>query len=321
MADISRITLPNSSTYDIKDATARTQISSEAATRKAADDSINNNINELKSNLSGAMHYVGVTTTPITDGGGGSYNPTIPGLENPLLITINGEDYMPKSGDVVIYQNKEFVAIVGHKDKNITLTWNEFGSTGSLKALAFKDSASGSVTPSGIVSTPTFTGTAEYVYIGINTNDIRNSIELRSTLWELDSATKTYTDPNVGTGGILVNVQPRIDWITSGDVNTNVSYTPIKQVDTIGTLPTFSATVNDETLSFNFNAGSLPTTEDISVVTNVSTTFSRPVLEVTPFTIASYNNTSVILGNGTYTPKGTISQPTFTGNASNVTVK
>ena len=320
MADISKVTLPNGSTYDIKDAAARTQISSEADTRKAADDSINNSINNLKSNLTGAMHYVGVTTTPITDGKRFSYNPASQ-TEDPSVIDISGHKYKPKSGDVVIYQNKEFVATVSFTDTIKNVTWNEFGSTGSLKALAFKDSASGTVTPSGTISTPTFTGTAEDIYIPIHTDDIRTSITLSSTLWELDPATKKYKDPNVGTGGMLVKVQPRIDWITFGDVNTNASHTPIKQVDTIGTLPTFSATVNDETLSFNFNAGSLPTTEDIPVVTDVSTTISRPILAVTPFTIASYNHTDTILEHGTYTPQGTISQPTFTGNASNVTVK
>ena len=145
MAYISKITLPNGSTYDVKDATARTQISSEAATRKAADDSINKTINSLKSSLTGAMHYVGETSTKLTDGSNTS--------PIKLVVKDNGTvsgntDYTPKSGDVVIYQNKEFVY---SKYTNSTGVWNEFGSIGSLKALAFKDTASGSVTPSGIV--------------------------------------------------------------------------------------------------------------------------------------------------------------------------
>lgn len=47
MADISEITLPSGATYDIKDATARHDISI------------------LKGSATGAMHYAGVTTTAL----------------------------------------------------------------------------------------------------------------------------------------------------------------------------------------------------------------------------------------------------------------
>lgn len=121
MPDISTITLPSGTTYDIKDATARSQIAA----------------------LSGAMKYIGTTTTALTDGS----------TTNP--ITIGGESVTAVAGDVAIYGEKEFV-FNGTK-------WQEFGSTGSLKALAFKDSATGNVsvtgTPSGTVSTPTITVT------------------------------------------------------------------------------------------------------------------------------------------------------------------
>ena len=321
MADISKVTLLNGSTYDIKDATARTQITSEAATRKAADDSINNTINDLKSNLTGAMHYVGETTTPIADGMSVSYT-RLEGLEDTTAITINGNEYYPKSGDVVIYQNKEFIATVSYIGKTKNVLWNEFGSTGSLKALAFKDSASGSVTPSGTVSTPTFTGTAHDIYIPIYIKDIRNGIKLDSTNWERDSNTGEYKDPHVGNvDNMLVNVKPKVTITRSGSVVLRKTIGTVKQVSTVGTLPTFSANVNDENLSFSFNAGSLPTTSDVYVVTKVDPVYTDPVVEVNPFTIASYDFTQTILVHTNYTPQGTISQPTFTGNASNVTVK
>lgn len=121
MADISKITLPSGSTYDIKDATARQSIA------------------DMQSGLTGAMHYKGVTTTALTDG---STTATISIDESSVTLTASD------AGAVVIYGEKEFVWN-GTK-------WQEFGSTGSLKALAFKDSASGSFTPSGSV-TPTIT--------------------------------------------------------------------------------------------------------------------------------------------------------------------
>lgn len=121
MADISEITLPSGVTYDIKDATARSEISI------------------LKGSGTGAMHYAGVTTTALEDG-----SSTSP-------IKINEVDYTPSNGDVVIYGQLEFVWSTSDKK------WHEFGSTGSLKGLAFKDSASASYTPAGSVSAPTVT--------------------------------------------------------------------------------------------------------------------------------------------------------------------
>lgn len=107
MADISKINVGGTS-YNIKDSVAR----------------------EALTGLTGAMHYIGTTTTPITDGAD-----TTP-------VAITGKDNVtPNAGDVVIYGNKEFVWNGS--------AWNEFGDMGSLKALAFKDSAEGTFTPQG----------------------------------------------------------------------------------------------------------------------------------------------------------------------------
>lgn len=115
MADISKITLPSGTTYDIKDTVARM-------------------------NQSGAMHYLGKTSTTLVDG------------STTATITIDGETITlgaSDAGAVVISGEQEYVWN-GTK-------WQEFGSTGSLKGLAFKDSASGSFTPHGTVSAPTVT--------------------------------------------------------------------------------------------------------------------------------------------------------------------
>lgn len=119
MAEISKIVLPSGTSYDIKDAVARAAIGT----------------------VSGAMRYLGTTTTAISDGS----------TANP--VTIGGSSVTPVAGDVVIYGNSEYVWS-GAESK-----WREFGSTGSLKALAFKDSATGSYTPAGTVSAPTVTVT------------------------------------------------------------------------------------------------------------------------------------------------------------------
>lgn len=118
---ISQVTLPNGITYDIKDAWSR----------------------ERLSGLSGAMHFVGTSTTDPTSAGG----PTVAGVSSFV------------AGDVVVYtpSGKAECEYVYNGS-----SWQEFGSTGSLKALAFKDSASGTVDGSSFkAAAQVFTGTQE----------------------------------------------------------------------------------------------------------------------------------------------------------------
>ena len=119
MADISKITLPSGTTYYIKDAEARNLIAA----------------------LGSPTKYLGVTTTKLTDGA--STSP----------IVIGSKSIIPEGGNIVAYGNSEFVW------SEVESKWREFGSTGSLKALAFKDNASASYTPEGLVSAPAVTVT------------------------------------------------------------------------------------------------------------------------------------------------------------------
>lgn len=191
MADISEITLPSGVTYDIKDATARHDISM------------------LKGSNTGAMHYAGVTSTALADG-----SSTSP-------IKINNADYTPSNGDVVIYNSLELVWSTSDNK------WHEFGSTGSLKGLAFKDSTSASYTPAGSVSAPT--------------------------------------------------------------VSVSVSTASVTPITGVGTLPSFVASVSNETLTLGFSAGSLPTKGTaVTVATGVkSASASAPVFTGTNATITS----------------------------------
>lgn len=190
MAEISQITLPSGTTYDIKDATARQSIA-------------------------GGIIFRGVTTTALTDNA--STNP----------ITINGESYTAVNGDLVIYQSGEFLFSSGDSK------WHEFGNVSGLGELAYKDSASGSFTPSGTVSKPNVDVTPTTV-----------------TIKEVDAAGS----------------------VTPGTAN----------VPTSVTLPTFTASVMNETLTFSWVDGSvtagtagtptsvvLPTTKNTTVVTDV----------------------------------------------------
>lgn len=116
---ISKVTLPTGNSYDIKDAEARDLIA------------------ELQRN----GKYLGITTTPLTEGA----------TTNP--ITIDGESVTAKAGDWVITsdEKKEFIF-------NGT-AWQEFGDMSDLGSLAYKDSASGTVSVPTSASSG-FTGTA-----------------------------------------------------------------------------------------------------------------------------------------------------------------
>lgn len=115
MADISILTVGGSS-YNIKDATARDAIAA----------------------LQGGMKYLGVTTTPLTNGA----------TTNP--ITIDDQSVTATTGNVTVYENAEFV-FDGTK-------WDEFGDLSTLGSLAYKNSASGTFTPAGSVTVTEVTG-------------------------------------------------------------------------------------------------------------------------------------------------------------------
>ena len=304
MANISKITLPNGSTYDVKDATARTQISSEAAARKAADDSINNIINSLKSSLTGAMHYVGETSTALTDG---SDTSPIKIVTRPNGTTVtDNTDYTPEPGDVVIYQDKEFV----YSKYAGGGVWNEFGSTGSFKALAFKDSASGSYTPAGAVSQPTFTGNQGSVSVSgvvnatvnINMGSVDNGTGTSSRI-DGFAHQKEFTPYAKATGAAVA-------------LNT----ASIRQITGVGTLPALTTTVSGETLTLSWSAGSLPTAAAVSVATNVKSV-TQPKVTVGKI-FYDYNDvTGNVASTGTFTPSGSVSKPSFAGTAATIKVK
>lgn len=97
MPDISKITLPSGNTYDIKDAGAR----------------------ELIAQLQGGQYFLGLTTTPITDGA----------TTKPIVI--DSENVNQEKGNIVVYGSAEFIWD-GAK-------WVEFGDLSNLGALATKD--------------------------------------------------------------------------------------------------------------------------------------------------------------------------------------
>lgn len=314
MADISKITLPSGTTYDLKDAQAR------------------EDIEELKDAIAGGVTFMGETTTALTDGA----------TTNP--ITINGNSVTAIKGYLVVYSSKEFVFDGTH--------WIEMGDLSVLGDLAYKDSASGSYTPAGTVSKPTFTGSQSNVTITAADNASGNyqpkgtvsqptftgsaltssgaftpegsvsvstaSTENKTTTVSKTTGTATYTPE----GSVSA---PTISVATAGATTT------VNSITDVGTLPTFTATVANENLTLGFTQGTLPTKGANQTVKTGDAAYSASQPSFTgtgarlvtgnipvPKTFsASFTGTEGDVS-VTGTPAGTVSQPTFTGTKAQI---
>ena len=325
MADISKITLPSGTTYNIKDAEARSQIAA----------------------LTGgdAVVFVGVSTTALSDGGS----------ETP---TVGGDELTPATGQLFFYGTQEF--IWGGDSK-----WHALGSLDSLGDLAYKDTASGTVTPTGTVSQPTFTGTSTAVTITA-TDNASGNYQPKGTVsqptFSGSSLTSTGTFTPSGSVSVSTNATTNKTATVSAAESGDATYTPAGSVaaptisvssagatDTIhnptkvtvaktvvaaapgATAPTNNLTyysVSNETLSLyqlGYTTGDSITTSDVTVKTgDASYTASAPTFTGTGARLvtgniavpssytASFSGTEGNIS-VTGTPSGTVSQPTFTG--------
>lgn len=299
MADISKITLPSGTTYDIKDAIARAAIA-------------------------GGMAFLGITTTALTDG-----SSTTP-------IVINGEDVDAVNGGIAIYGTKEFIYTTTDNK------WHEFGDTSGLKALAYKDSASGSYTPAGTVSQPVFTGGEASVTVTVD-SDANGNYTPAGTVSQPTFSGNSLTSTGTYTPDGSVSA-PTISVKTAGATAT--IHNPTKE--TVATAVTASApgstapsnpvtyySVSGETLSLyqiGYNTGDSISTSDVTVKTgDAAYESSAPSFTGTEANISvsgtpagtvsqpTFSGTKVKI-DGTTTANGTISQPTFSGTQATVTV-
>lgn len=327
MADLKKITLPSGTTYNIVDQGAR----------------------DLIAALEGSTAWIGVTTTPLTDGS----------TTNPIVVA--GETITAKKGNMVAYGKAEFV-FDGTK-------WQEFGDLSTLGDLAYKDSATGSYTPAGAVSQPTFTGTEHEfnLHLPVYTKQWSQSFTGTSGSVSADFTPEgTVSKPTfTGTKGTVSasytpagSVSKPTFEGTEGDIsasftpagtvskptftgtegNISASFTPAGTVskpavnvshatDTIAvlseegtlpsaTMPTLTMNVANETLTFGwtpgtFDPGTLPEYTEFEAVTGVSAELAAaPTFTGTAGTAT-----------GKFTPAGTVSQPTFTGTSGTATGK
>ena len=248
---ISKITLPSGQTYFIKDAEARSQIQALVG--------------------GDAVVFMGVSTTEITDGGS-------------EVPTIGGETITPATGQLFFYGTEQFVW-------GPDGTWHGLGSLDSLGALAYKDNASGSYTPEGTVSQPTFSGTSSNVTITA-TDNANGNYQPKGTVSKPDftgsNSTFIGTYTPEGTINLLINgtnsAMYSVSSTIEGDAGSEATYIPHGSVSK----PTFTGTSFNSTGKFT-PAGSISFTN-----TNKTATVSKAVS-----------------GTATYTPEGSVAAPTI----------
>lgn len=275
---ISKITVPGGDTYSIKDQEARDLISQIVA---------------------GGVAYIGETSTALEDGA----------TTNP--ITINSSSITVVAGNLVTSGSKEFLFDGTY--------WHEVGDLSKFDELgdwAYVDSGSVTITPSGSVSTPTFSNGA----IG---NDGACSVSVPTSASTTASTSAKSSVSPVATG--TTTYQP------AGSIsNVVLGTTSVNSMTSGGTAASWSASVDEttETLSFSFTANTVATSSAVtvgsgSVTTQPSFTGTAVRLETdsnipSAFTTTLTNGT--VTGTVTGSVTGDVSQPTFTGTAATASV-
>lgn len=240
--------------------------------------------------------YLGVTTTALTDGA----------TTNP--ITINGQSVTAQAGNIVLYGNQEFIFDGTH--------WNQFGDLSSLGSLAYKNTASGSFTPAGTVSQPSFNG---------DTMNSTGSFTPAGSV-KLANSNKTAAVSAAESGAVTYTPDGTVAAPTIS-VKTAGTTTTVNSITAVGTLPNY--TVSGEVLTLT--QGTLPTKGKNQTVKTGDAAYQATAPEFTGTgvrlvtgnisvpTSASFSGTAgAVSVSGT--PSGTVSQPTFTGTTGSVTV-
>lgn len=214
---------------------------------------------------------------------------------------------------------------------------------GTTASTAAKGNHTHSVTATGTVSQPTFTGTAATISVSksytpagsVAAPTFTGTKASGLTVSPASSGTTTYTPAGTVSQPTFSGTQATISvsksYTPAGSVSTPTisvktagSTTTVNSITAVGTLPSLTVTnqtvvtgtsVSNEVLSFTtatngsasgWSAGTLPTKGSNTTVKTGDAAYesSQPSFTGTAATITS---------TGTYTPAGTVSQPTFTG--------
>lgn len=238
-------------------------------------------------------------------------------------------------------------------DKTTNLTWRWGGSAyveispslaiGTTASTAAKGNHTHSVTATGSVSQPTFTGTAATISVSksytpagsVAAPTFTGTKATGLTVSPASSGTATYTPAGTVSQptftGTAATISVSKSYTPAGSVSTPTisvktagSTTTVNSITAVGTLPSLTVTdqtvvtgtsVSGEVMSFTtatngsasgWSAGTLPTKGANTTVKTGDAAYQSSQLTFT-------GTAATITSTGSYTPAGTVSQPTFTG--------
>ena len=269
-------------------------------------------------------------------------DPEVTGTLEPSADTMNKIYLVPSTnGTKDVYD--EYLTIKTGSSAPFTYSWEMFGNTDvhltDLGDLAFKDSASGSYTPAGTVSTPTFTGSSM-----TSTGNVTAAGTVSTPTFTGSSGSLSVSGTPAGSIGIgdgTANYTPAGSVAAPTITVTPTSATKyVATSSTAGgsatagtaascTLPVLDTTVSGEKLTLDWTAGSftantptavtMPTFESATVVSGIeSASATAPAFTGTGVQLTFSGNT--MTSTGSFTPEGTVSQPTFNGESVEVSV-
>lgn len=354
MAELSKINFSGTE-YDIKDTVARNKqvsqlsvsmgVSNGTIAPKYADGSIGTSttipiatavasgllsaadkakLDTLISASTHALSFIGFTSTALTDGATTS---TLVAAEGKTLTKTTGFT----AGDVVFYGTKEFIWNGS--------SWTEFGDGSSLRALAFKDSASGTVTipaTNHTHTTPSLSHTVTQGTVsasGSYTPEGKVTVETTDTLPSVPECDGTQDLFVVSNNVENVTIKP-VSGTTSVQSMTGVGTLPtseaksIPNVTSVGVM--FKAEVVGETLKLTpGSAPTLGTAISVNSMKSAGTLPTRQAVTVatagTDVTVSKYTKPNVFtsfgIGDGLdFTFAGTAKTVNVTGNTTGVSV-
>lgn len=261
--ELSKIKLPSGTEYTLKDSQARQDIAS------------------LQNAMTGKVALIGPTTTALAD----------QATTNP--IKINNVDVTAVAGNLVYYNKKEFL-FDGTK-------WVELGDLSSLGSLAYKNNASGKVTPTGTVSS-TFTGASSNVTITTADNTSGN-YQPKGTVTVSTNTTTNKTATVSATSGTATytpagTINTPVFTGTTTTINSTGKFTPSGSVGLTNTnkTATVSAATSGEVTytpegTVAAPAISVKTAGSTTSINNpTSTTCAKTVVAAAPGATAPANN-------------------------------
>lgn len=258
-----------------------------------------NKIDTITKDIAGGMHFIGTTSTALTDG---ATTATLVAASTGSLNKTTGFI----AGDMVVYKGSEFVWTGS--------AWALFGDLSSLGSLAYKSSASGTLPSSS--HGHSFTGSSHSHTATVSGGGVTGSCIPKGTVSIKDlhvssgSFMKMYYNPTSSS-----EVEPKYlvaqDQLSTASLRGVAGTTSITPFGSAGSLPTGATVLTGATgNSTSINVSGETLTIPASVLTGISTSTgnalsSRGALPTagTAVTVATANSSSTTVA--TYTPHAT----------------